>query len=70
MWREITIETSVVQFSDGKFFKGVKGKCVRKTDIVTDAKRVSDDVLSDRDLAYLKGMEYEIVPIRISVTGR
>lgn len=66
MWESIELKTNIIQFSDGTFFNGVKGKCVRKTHIFADAKRF--DVLSDRDERYLKGMEYEIIPVIMSVT--
>ena len=55
--------TRVVRFSDGYFFRGVKGKQVRKTHQFKDSKIITGGKLSDRDKRYLEKYDYELIKV-------
>lgn len=62
-----TLETQIIIFDDGKYFNGVKGKLVRKTQHIKDAKNIGLGEISDRDKNYLDGYNYRLVKVRYIV---
>jgi hypothetical protein len=60
--------TNIAVFDDGRYFNGVKGKRVRKTQHFKDAKIFNE--LSDRDKHYLEywgKKDYEIKKVKYSI---
>lgn len=66
------LNISVVEFENGLFFSGVKGKSVRETKCILDAKRLEKGILSERDRCYLEDTyqrrPYKIVNLKIIIT--
>lgn len=61
------LETQIIIFEDGKYFNGVKGKCVRKTEHIKDAKNIGLGEISDRDKNYLNGHNYRLVKVKYTL---
>lgn len=59
------IKARIIQFKDGTYFNGVKGKLVRKTKSFKDAKIM--DKISDRDSNYLRHFDFKLLDVEFYI---
>ena len=62
---------NIVKFSNGMYFNGVKGKLIRETHNILDAKRLDNGILSERDREYLEDSSqsrgYKIITVNVQI---
>ena len=66
------LNITIVEFENSLYFNGVKGKSIRETKNILDAKRLDKGKLSERDKYYLENTyqsrPYKIVNLKIIIT--
>lgn len=68
--KEQKLNTKIIVFDNGEYFKGIKGKMVRTTRHFKDAKIMNE--ISERDKNYLdsrsfNNSEYKVVDVEYSI---